>query len=497
MAKSVTLYNLLISCPGDVKEEIPLIESVVAKFNEMYTDPLGITIQTKHWKKSSYSQSGGKPQVLLNEQFVDKCDAAVAIFWTRFGTPTDEYGSGTEEEIEIMLRSGKQVFMYFSDKPIPPSQMNEDGYKKVQTFREKYSDKGIYHTYSSNDEFEKMFFAHLSSHFLSVEKLKEVANERISELRLMGINQYGKLCDDASIYPFVLNTDTTMEKHLDTIRTLYQKISEINVGKRRSSSSYHVSSFMSDVDIESNEKKIICAIAEQLNIDLSDGFFDLGNLCKDTLSASLMSGPTLNGTTKEKEKYELIENLYDLIIKAISWMPIEKAYESKKCVRLAVKNCGKAVDEDVEISLTIPKTALLTIEEFPELDDDSCEYLLRDSDIDALFGIGSTAEYNDYYESVHSTPHYTSSSLYGLPGYTPDYKKDYLEKLANAFCYAIYNKDDNYIVKLKVDYIKHNTTVAFPTILLLKDNIKEIPYEITSKNNPEIVIGTLIVKTDG
>ncbi len=28
MAQSVTLYNLLISCPGDVKDEVALIESV-------------------------------------------------------------------------------------------------------------------------------------------------------------------------------------------------------------------------------------------------------------------------------------------------------------------------------------------------------------------------------------------------------------------------------------------------------------------------------------
>ena len=55
-------------------------------------------------------------------------------FWTRFGSPTDEYGSGTEEEIEIMLQSGKQVFMYFSDKPISPSEMNSDGYKKYKLF---------------------------------------------------------------------------------------------------------------------------------------------------------------------------------------------------------------------------------------------------------------------------------------------------------------------------------------------------------------------------
>lgn len=46
-------------------------------------------IQVRQWHKSSYAQSGGKPQALLNEQFVNKCDAAVAMFWTRFGSPTD------------------------------------------------------------------------------------------------------------------------------------------------------------------------------------------------------------------------------------------------------------------------------------------------------------------------------------------------------------------------------------------------------------------------
>ena len=134
MPKSVIQYSLLISCPGDIKEEINCVEECVTQFNTLYSDALGIEIVTKHWRKSSYAQSGGKPQALLNEQFVNDCDAAVAILWTRFGTPTDEYGSGTEEEVEIMLSSGKQVFMYFSDKPLSPSQMNEDSYKKSNLF---------------------------------------------------------------------------------------------------------------------------------------------------------------------------------------------------------------------------------------------------------------------------------------------------------------------------------------------------------------------------
>ena len=42
MAQNVTLYNLLISCPGDIKKEVTLIEAAVDEFNELYTETLGI-----------------------------------------------------------------------------------------------------------------------------------------------------------------------------------------------------------------------------------------------------------------------------------------------------------------------------------------------------------------------------------------------------------------------------------------------------------------------
>ena len=113
MPKNIIQYNLLISCPDDVHEKIEVIEKAVKKFNDQFSDILGIYIRTKHWLKDSYPQSGGKPQELLNKRFKD-CDACIAIFGTKFGTPTDKYGSGTEEEIENMLSSGKQVFVYFS-----------------------------------------------------------------------------------------------------------------------------------------------------------------------------------------------------------------------------------------------------------------------------------------------------------------------------------------------------------------------------------------------
>lgn len=364
MAQNVKLYNLLISCPGDIKEEVTLIESAVDEFNELYAETLGITIKTRHWSKSSYAQSGGKPQALLNEQFVNKCDAAVAIFWTRFGSPTDEYGSGTEEEIEIMLQSGKQVFMYFSDKPIPPSKINGDGYEKIQAFRDKYKDKGIYFTYSSDEEFKKMFFAHLSMHFLTEKRVSETANEYRSELKLLGIDETGRLTEEAVVCPFVLNAEITMKEYITSIKNMYQEISDMNVGGRSVIANTFFAGFTSPVDIDEDEKEFITAVAEQLECELSDSFFELGNLNQDTLTSNLLSGPKLNGTSEEKQKYWKIKRLHETISKALEWAPVEKAFSGMNCIKLAIHNCGKAIDEDAEIMFEDADDNAMTIEQY-------------------------------------------------------------------------------------------------------------------------------------
>ena len=498
MAQNVTLYNLLISCPGDVKAEVALIESAVEEFNELYAEPLGITIKTRHWGKSSYAQSGGKPQALLNEQFVNKCDAAVAILWTKFGSPTEEYDSGTEEEIEIMLQSGKQVFMYFSDKPIPPSQMNSDSYKKILAFREKYKDKGVYFTYSSDDEFMKLFFAHLSMHFLSDKKAKELSSDRSPELKLLGIGENGKLSEEASVYHFVLNTETSMSGYVDSIRTMYQEIAGINPGKRYTpkDTPFAGISFTKPVDIDEEEREFLATVANQLEMELPDGFFDLGNLSENIAPRNILGGRDLSGTPNEIEKYRKIKKLHKTISEALEWAPVETAFSDKNCLRLAIQNCGNAIDEDIEITFTMPRKSLLTLEEFPQFKNSEMGYLLNDCEMDMLFGIGSTAEYIEYSESrrMGSTyPHYSARD-YGLPGYVPDYSDDFIAELNGVFCYSIYPDTDSYIIKLKVDYIKHNTTVAFPSILFIKSEIAEIPYKITSRNNPDVVEGVLKVR---
>lgn len=170
MLQDVIHYSLLISCPSDITDEVSLIKESIERFNENLSGVFHTEVNVKFWKQSSYPESGGKPQALLDKQIVEKCDAAVAIFWTRFGTPTEKYGSGTEEEVEWMLAANRQVFMYFSDKPLAPSKLDIRQFQKVRSFKKRYRDKGLCYVYSTNSEFQKHFESHL------IKRLTEVKN---------------------------------------------------------------------------------------------------------------------------------------------------------------------------------------------------------------------------------------------------------------------------------------------------------------------------------
>lgn len=501
MPKNVVQYDLLISCPGDIINEIKIIEDAVSQFNTQFSDVLGISVRIKHWRKSSYAQSGGKAQALLNEQFVNDCDAAVSIFWTRFGTPTDEYESGTEEEVEIMLSSGKQVFMYFSDKPISPSQMDSEGYKKVQAFREKYKDHGIYFTYSSDEDFKTLFFAHLSQYFLSEKKISEIKDTRHPELKIVGIDSNQHISDEAQIIKFEFNAEITMSEYLDKIQNLYNKISATKIEK-----SGDLPETLPELSLSMNEpvyicekdKKIINFVAQKLDISIVEDFFNLGNLSQNRLSYMVGGTSSISGTATEKAKYHAIKELLDTISKTLQWVPVENAFCDKKCLKLALQNCGTDIDEDIEISLKIPKNSLLSISEFPRFNNDEMSYLLNDCNMSQLFGICSTSRYYDYNSSIITnrkfSPHISSPSI--SLGFNHDYSDDFESELADVFCYSCFDEGEGYILKLKFDYIKHNTIIAFPSIIFIREPFQSLQYTITSKNSPEIVSKEIKITVD-
>ena len=189
---------------------------------------------------------------------------------------------------------------------------------------------------------------------------------------------------------------------------------------------------------------------------------------------------------------------FNVVLRTLEWAPVENAFSDKKCLKLALQNCGTDIDEDIEISLRIPKNSLLPINEFPKFNNDEMGYLLNDCNMSELFGICSTSTYSDYDTSIATSrrfsPRVSTPSIF--PGYTPDYSDDFESELSDVFCYSCFDEGEEYIVKLKFDYIKHNTTIAFPSIIFIKEPFKAMLYTITSKNSPEIVSGEIKITDD-
>ena len=63
--------------------------------------------------------------------------------------------------------------------------------------------------------------------------------------------------------------------------------------------------------------------------------------------------------------------------------------------------------------------------------------------------------------------------------------------LEQVFCYKEFKTKDSEILSFHITYLKHNTTMAFPSVLLFKQIPEYMEYEITSKHIAEIIKGKI------
>jgi len=498
MPKNITQYDLLISCPSDIKGEIEIIHKVIERFNTQFSDTLKISINPKHWSKNSYTESGGKPQNLLNKQFIDECDAAVAIFWTKFGSPTENYDSGTEEEIEKMLESGKQVFMYFSNKPIPPSDINSENHKKVNDFKERYKDRGIYYVFNSDTDFEEKFYAHITQHFLLLGKAEELSTMNKPKLIIKSISN-NELTSNLIAHNFSVKNHLTKEEMISSIIDLYNKISEYKLYKAVdvltnsidvSPNSIFDMTLLNQrkVTIDKDKQKLLSEVAEELEVNITDNFFDLGNLYEDMFGRLLLD-KNIIGSNDENLKYYDIMELYKLINNVYKWAEFEKKYYNLKCIKLVLVNEGTAVDEDIDVELYFSKEMLIYHKDLPLLDEFTAHHITNELSIYDIFGINKTNLYLDFDSSkkqVFNTNIPTPPVDYLLYR-GKSYQEEFMDSIDDVFEYDFYEEGDKIIVQLHIDYIKHNTAVAFPSVLFVAENTADIKYKIISKFNDKAI----------
>lgn len=155
MIKDAKIYNVFISCPGDVQKEIKEIEAVLKYYNSTFGYTNFIQLMPRYWLKDSYPASGKDVQQILFDQFIGECDFVIVVFWTRLGMPTPRFDSGSVEEIDYFRSHNKQVLLYFSDCLINPSLIDLKQYKKVRDFKRciEKERKCLYYEYETLEDF--------------------------------------------------------------------------------------------------------------------------------------------------------------------------------------------------------------------------------------------------------------------------------------------------------------------------------------------------------
>lgn len=161
MSYSAKVYNVMIASPSDVQSERNIAREVIHEWNAIHSEQRQIVLQPVGWDTHSSPEMGARPQEIINRQVLEKCDLLIGIFWTRIGTASGEYQSGTVEEIERHLDAGRPTMLYFSQKPVVPKSIDSEQYDKVKEFEADCLERGLCESYDDLSSFKDKIFRQL------------------------------------------------------------------------------------------------------------------------------------------------------------------------------------------------------------------------------------------------------------------------------------------------------------------------------------------------
>ena len=162
MPYTANVYRVFIASPGDVLKERSIIRDTLIEWNTMHAASRGLFLDPIGWETHAIPALGERPQAIINKQLLEDADLLIGVFWTRLGTATGEYASGTVEEIERHIAADKAAMIYFSNAPVRPDSVDDAQYKALRDFRKDLQTHGLVFPYEDYTEFGKLLNRHFT-----------------------------------------------------------------------------------------------------------------------------------------------------------------------------------------------------------------------------------------------------------------------------------------------------------------------------------------------
>lgn len=186
----------MIASPSDVVQERVIARDVIHEWNAMHSRDRSQVLLPVGWETNSIPAMGNRPQELINKQILRNADILVAIFWTRLGSSTGKSASGTVEEIEEHIASGKPVLIYFSRTPVTPDSVDAAQYAALAEFRSSLQSRGLYQEFEDARDFQGKFSRHLAQTINSNYRVDETTPDLVAKPSLASFAV--KLSDEAA-----------------------------------------------------------------------------------------------------------------------------------------------------------------------------------------------------------------------------------------------------------------------------------------------------------
>ncbi|MNG44905.1 hypothetical protein D3C78_67240 [compost metagenome] len=157
MIKSIQNIRVFLSSPSDVQIERSKVFKIADELNKNMSQVLGQRLEIVGWEEvvpsiSRYAQN------VINEQ-IGEYDIFLGILSIRFGTPTPNAGSGTEEEFNLAYDRYKQgkladICFFFKTDGFTANDIDIDQFTLVKEFKRKISEIGCYRSEIKGDDFD-------------------------------------------------------------------------------------------------------------------------------------------------------------------------------------------------------------------------------------------------------------------------------------------------------------------------------------------------------
>ncbi|QQN26293.1 DUF4062 domain-containing protein [Pseudomonas syringae group genomosp. 3] len=198
MSYKAEVFNVMIASPGDVKAERAQVREVIHEWNAVHSRSREIVLLPTGWETHSAPEMGSGPQAIINRRILEKCDLLVGIFWTRVGTATTEYASGTVEEIEKHVSSGRPAMLYFSSQPAALDTVDHDQYQLLSNFKKACQQRSLYEGYDDLSDFRNKFTRQLQL-TINENELFKVVEVLQDEGLVLGQSSIPKLSYEAKV----------------------------------------------------------------------------------------------------------------------------------------------------------------------------------------------------------------------------------------------------------------------------------------------------------